>query len=166
MSPRGMRTLFAGEESCGRTLREDDRGAAALRSDMPHRGRNGRACVDQTGRLSGNGGRSSSTFTSCHRQCARRPRCALCLALACLVPSSTAFAPRIAPALGRVGGRVGWRRRHSRLGPAPRHSPATRPSRSSSPFDHLAPWLASSKVRWLRPASGAFVAGLMALLPR
>lgn len=47
-----MRTLFAGEERCGRALREDDRGAAGLRSDMPHRGRGGRARVDQTGWVS------------------------------------------------------------------------------------------------------------------
>lgn len=40
---RGMRTSFAGEERCGRALREDDRGVAAPRSDMPHRGRGGRA---------------------------------------------------------------------------------------------------------------------------
>lgn len=47
----------AGEESCRRPLREDDRGAAGLRSDMPHRGRDGRARVDQTGRLSKMAGR-------------------------------------------------------------------------------------------------------------
>ncbi len=47
--PARNANLFAGEESCGRALREDDRGAAALRSDMPHRGRGGRARVDQTG---------------------------------------------------------------------------------------------------------------------
>ncbi|WP_246732967.1 P-type conjugative transfer protein TrbG [Rhizobium ruizarguesonis] len=39
---RGMRTQFAGEESCGRPLRENDRGEAGLRSDMPHRARGGR----------------------------------------------------------------------------------------------------------------------------
>lgn len=34
-----------GEESCGRPLRENDRGAAVLRSDMSNRGRVGRARV-------------------------------------------------------------------------------------------------------------------------
>lgn len=34
-----MRTTFAGEESRARPLRENDRGEAVLRSDMPHRAR-------------------------------------------------------------------------------------------------------------------------------
>ncbi len=54
---RGMAAQPTGEESRGRPLREDDRGAAGLRSDMPHRGRGGRARVDQTGRVSEMAGR-------------------------------------------------------------------------------------------------------------
>ncbi|RWF14308.1 MAG: hypothetical protein EOS64_28680 [Mesorhizobium sp.] len=34
----------AGEESCGWPLRENDRGAAGFRSDMPHRAAEGLAC--------------------------------------------------------------------------------------------------------------------------
>ncbi|AIC29700.1 hypothetical protein IE4771_PA00194 (plasmid) [Rhizobium etli bv. mimosae str. IE4771] len=40
--PRGMGAPRSGEESFGRPLREDDRGEAGFRSDMPHRAREGR----------------------------------------------------------------------------------------------------------------------------
>lgn len=43
--PRGMAAQPTGEESCGRPLRKNDRGAAVLRSDMSNRGRVGRARV-------------------------------------------------------------------------------------------------------------------------
>ncbi|TGR94428.1 hypothetical protein EN834_34265 [bacterium M00.F.Ca.ET.191.01.1.1] len=36
----------AGEESCVWPLRENDRGAAAFRSDMPHRAAEGLACCE------------------------------------------------------------------------------------------------------------------------
>ncbi|APO70017.1 hypothetical protein IE4872_PB00147 (plasmid) [Rhizobium gallicum] len=41
--PRGMGAPRSGEESFARPLREDDRGEAGFRSDMPHRARKGRA---------------------------------------------------------------------------------------------------------------------------
>ncbi|AGB73282.1 hypothetical protein RTCIAT899_PA00960 (plasmid) [Rhizobium tropici CIAT 899] len=45
VASRGMSASRSGEESFARPLREDDRGEAGLRSDMPHRAREGRGLV-------------------------------------------------------------------------------------------------------------------------
>ncbi len=47
--PRGMGAPRSGEESFARPLREDDRGEAGFRSDMPHRAREGRAWLRAKG---------------------------------------------------------------------------------------------------------------------
>lgn len=112
----------------------------------------------------GDGGRSSSIFTSCHRQCDCRPRCALCPSLACLVPIGRSLprAHRSRPGSYRrpcrlPGGRLSMMgRRASTLSFQAGRSGLHRPSISVRPgWPH--------KARWLRPASSAFVAGLMPL---
>ncbi|AGS24579.1 hypothetical protein REMIM1_PC00226 (plasmid) [Rhizobium etli bv. mimosae str. Mim1] len=55
---RGMSASRSGEESFARPLREDDRGEAGLRSDMPHRAREGRGLAQ---RRKGYGNGSQST---------------------------------------------------------------------------------------------------------
>ncbi|AGB73779.1 hypothetical protein RHSP_83488 [Rhizobium freirei PRF 81] len=54
VAPRGMSASRSAEESFARPLREDDRGEAGLRSDMPHRAREGRGLL-QCSKGYGNG---------------------------------------------------------------------------------------------------------------
>ncbi|ABC93012.1 hypothetical conserved protein (plasmid) [Rhizobium etli CFN 42] len=52
VAARGMAAPPPGEESFAWPLREDDRGEAVLRSDMPHRAREGRAWLSRQGNMS------------------------------------------------------------------------------------------------------------------
>lgn len=91
----------------------------------------------------GDGGRSSSTFTSCHRQCDHRPRCALCPSLAWPRPDRaqpsrhSSLPPWIVSAAVSVDG---WKALDD--GTAGFDTLlSSRPIRSASPFDQPAPWL-------------------------
>lgn len=97
----------------------------------------------------GDGGRSSSIFTSCHRQCYRRPCCALCPSLAWPRPDlaqpsrHSSLPPWIVSAAVSV---AGWKARDD--GTAGFDTLLSRrPIRPSSPFDQPAPRLASQGTR-------------------
>lgn len=156
--------MFVGEERCGRALREYDRGAAGLRSDMPHRGRGGRARIDQTGWVSemAGGHRRLSHLAIANATTGRAARSALPWPGLVPIGRSLRDTHRSRPGSCRrpcrlTDGRPSMMgRRASTLSFQAGRSDLHRPSISLRPG-----W--SHKVRWLRPASGAFDAGLMPL---
>jgi len=144
-------------------LREDDRGAAGLRSDMPHRGRGGRARVDQTGWVSemAGGHRRLSHLAIANAITGRATRSALPWPGLVPIGRSLRGTHRSRPGSCRpcrlTDGRPSMmERRASTFSFQAGRSGLHRPSISVRPgWPH--------KVRELRPASGAFVAGLIPL---